>query len=59
VDEEDACQQEYRLIIWLPPEAQTWHAQIRQGEDVVEFASPLELVDWLEGQLEPPRGGLR
>ncbi len=59
MDEDDIPKQEYRLTIWLPHQAQPWHAQVCQDEKVLEFESPLELVAWLEGQLEPARRGLR
>lgn len=59
MDEETSPKQEYRLIIWPPHEAQPWHAQVCQGEEVLEFDSPLELLAWLEDRLEPPRRGLR
>lgn len=47
MDEEES-QREYRLIVRLPDETHPWQARLERAGEVLEFASPLELVAWLE-----------
>lgn len=57
--DEEAIQKEFRLLIQTPDETHPWHAWLQRGEEVREFDSPLELLEWLEASLEQPAEGLR
>lgn len=62
MDDEDIRQQEFKLFIQPPDEAHPWHARLERKGEVLEFESPLALVEWLERAVnpqQPPARGLR
>lgn len=59
MDDENTHEQKFRLIIQAPDGAHPWRARLERNEEVHEFDSPLELLEWLEAQYSTPPKGLR